>query len=235
VDDELAPTGTFRVGMNANNATLVQRNADGTVSGLSADLGRFIAARLGVAFEPVVYDSAAPFTASFGKTEWDIILTGRNAVVAQLVDFSSDLFFIEYVFLAAPGQAFTEPAQVDAPGVRIAVPRNASADVFLSRNAKAAQLVRVDGDMNVGMALLREGKADVYASNNNTVRRMAERLPGAKVLGAFHTVPFAVALQKGRSAEAQRRLAQLLVEAKAAGVVRQALERAGAQGVQLAP
>ena len=109
MDNELAPTGKFRVGMNANNATLVRRGADGTVSGLSADLGRFIAAKLGVPYEPVVYDSAAPFTASFRKSEWDIILTGKNAVVGKLVDFSADLFLIEYVYVAAPGREFAGP------------------------------------------------------------------------------------------------------------------------------
>ena len=64
---EITPTGRFRVGMNGSNATLVRRNADGTVSGLSADLGRFISARLGVPFEAVVYASSAPFTESFSK------------------------------------------------------------------------------------------------------------------------------------------------------------------------
>ena len=54
VDTEIAPTGKFRVGMNANNSPLVTRNADGTVSGLSADLGRFISGKLGVTCEPVV-------------------------------------------------------------------------------------------------------------------------------------------------------------------------------------
>ena len=32
VHTEIAPAGTFRVGMNANNATLVIRSVDGTVS-----------------------------------------------------------------------------------------------------------------------------------------------------------------------------------------------------------
>ena len=46
VDKELAPTGKFRVGMNGNNSALVTRNADGTVGGLCADLGKFIAGKL---------------------------------------------------------------------------------------------------------------------------------------------------------------------------------------------
>ena len=214
--NSLAPTGKFRVGMNGNNATLVARNADGTVSGLSADLGRFIAGKLGVPYEAVVYDSAAPFTASFGKSEWDIILTGKNAVVEKLVDFSANLFLIEYAYVAAPGRAFAGPGQVDAPGIRIAVPRNASADVYLSRALKSAELVRVDGDLTVGIELLRSGKADVYASSINNVQVKASRMPGAKVVGAFHTVTFAVAMQKGRSAAVLDSLTQLVNEAKAA-------------------
>jgi polar amino acid transport system substrate-binding protein len=178
VDTEIALTGTFRVGMNGNNATLVIRNVDGTVSGLSADLGRFIAGKLGVQYAPVVYESSTPFTASFGKSEWDIIITGKNAVVAKLVDFSADLFLIEYAYLAAPGREFSDPGAVDRQGVRIAVPRNASADVFLSKALKSAELVRVDGDANVGIELLRAGKADVYASSINPCGRWRNACPG---------------------------------------------------------
>jgi polar amino acid transport system substrate-binding protein len=235
VTAEIAPTGTFRVGMNGNNATLVIRNGDGTVSGLSADLGRFIAAKLDAGYEPVVYESSTPFTKSFGSDEWDIILTGKNATVAKLVDFGPDLFHIEYAFIAAPGREFAGPADVDRAGVRIAVPRNASADVYLSRTLESAEIVRVDGDMSVAIELLRAGRADVYASNNNSLRAMAARLPGAKVLGAFNTVTFAVAMRPGLSAAAQKRLTQLVEEAKAAGIVQKGLEQAGAQGVRVAP
>jgi len=235
MNTEIAPTGKFRVGMNANNATLVIRGADGTVSGLSADLGRFIAGKLGVTYEAVVYDSAAPFTASFGKREWDIILTGKNAVVAKLVDFSADLFLIDYVYVAAPGREFADPAEVDRPGIRIAAPRNASADVFLSRTLKSAALVRVDGDLNVAIALLRAGTADVYTTNINSAQVLAGRMPGAKIVGTFHTMTFSVALQQGRSAAALSGLTQMVNEAKAAGIVQKALERAGAEGVRIVP
>jgi polar amino acid transport system substrate-binding protein len=235
VNSELAPTGWFRVGMNASNATLVRRGADGTVSGLSADLGRFIAGKIGVPYAPIVYASAAPFTASFGKAEWDIILTGKNAVVAKALDFSADLFLIEYVYIAAPGREFADPAAVDSPGVRIAAPRNASADVYLTRTLKSAELLRVDGDLDAGIELLRAGTADAYATSIGNGRVMEGRLPGAKIVGAFETITFAVALPKGRSAAARSRLMQIVKEAKAAGVVHEALDRAGAKGVRLAP
>ena len=235
VTSDLAPTGTFRVGMNGNNDSLVMRNADGTVSGLSAELGKFIAAKIGTPYEAVVYDSAAPFTASFHQSEWDIILTGKNAVVAKLLDFNADLFHVEYVYVSAPGREFANPGEVDRPGVRIAVPRNASADVYLSRTLKSAQLVRVDGDVNVASEMLRAGQADVYASSINSGGALAKRMPGAKVVGPFQTVVFAVAVQKGRSPAAHEQLARWIGEAKASGLVQSALDRAGAKGVRVVP
>jgi polar amino acid transport system substrate-binding protein len=230
---ELAPTGSFRVGMNGNNATLVRRNADGTVDGLSADLGRFIAGRLGVPFEAVLYESAAPYTASFGTDEWDIILTGKNAVVAECLDFSADLFVIDYGYVAAPGRDFADPTQVDRAGVRIAVPRRASADVYLSRTLKSAELVRVDGNLDAAIELLRTGHADLYASSIDAAHAIAGRLQGARVVGAFHAVTFAVAMPKGRSAAAMVQLTQLVNEAKAAGIVQGALDQAGAGAVRV--
>jgi polar amino acid transport system substrate-binding protein len=189
-----------------------------------------------VAFEPVLYESSSPFTKSFGRPEWDIILTGKNAVVAKLLDFGPDVFLIEYVYLAAPGREFADAGQVDRPGVRIAVPRNASADVFLSKALKSAELVRVDGDMNVAIEVLRTGKADAYASSINTLRAMAARMPeGTIVPGAFNTVTFSVAMRKGLSPAAQGKLAQMVDEAKAAGIVQKGLDQAGAKGVRVAP
>jgi polar amino acid transport system substrate-binding protein len=235
MNTDLAPTGKFRVGMNGNNATLVRRGAAGTVSGLSADLGRFIAGKLGVPFGPVVYESSTPFTASFRKSEWDIVLTGKNAVVAELLDFSADLFQTEYGYVAAHGHAFANPAEVDRPGIRIAVPRRASADVFLSRTLKSAELVRVDGNLDASIEFLRAGQAEVYASSMDSARQIAARLPGAKVVGAFNTVTFAVAMQKGRPEAALSQLTQLVNEAKAAGIVKKALEQAGATDVRILP
>ena len=235
MNSEIAPSGKFRVGMNGNNGTLTIKNSDGSLAGLSVDLGRFIASKLGVPVEPVLYPNSSPFTKSFGSQDWDIIITGKNAVVAKLVDFSSDLFFIEYVYLAAPGREFADVSAVDRTGVRIAVPRNASADVYLTRTLKSAELVRLDGDANDAIELLRTGNADVYASGINSLRPMAERLPGSRVLGAFNIVTFSVAMRPGLSSAARTQLTQWVDEAKAAGIVQKGLEQAGAKGVRVAP
>ena len=233
---EIAPTGTLRVGMNAANTTLVTRTPDGHVAGISVDLGKFIAGKLGVPYEPVLYPGSAAYTESFAKGGWDIIVTGRNAFAATMVDFSPDVILIEFLFVAGPGRQFADASHVDRPGIRIGVARNASADEYLSRTLKSAELVRTAGDIVAGIDLLRTNKADIYATVTDTALAIANRLPGATIVpGAFNTVGFAVALPRGRSSVARDRLAQIISEAKAAGILRQAIDKSGLRGVRVAP
>ncbi len=232
---EIVPTGKLRVGINGSNATLYARAADGSASGIAADIGKFIADKLGAPFEAMVYSGAATYTASFGKGEWDIIVTGRNPLAAKLVEFMPDVILIDYVYIAAPGREFAGPDEVDRAGVKIGVPRNASADAFLSQRLKAAELVRVTGDANAVTEMLRDGKIDLYATGIDSVTRIAKSLPGSKIIGTFNTVAFAVSTAKGWSPAAKARITELVNEAKAAGIVQKAIEKAGLNGVRAAP
>lgn len=235
IDAELVPTGKLRIGLNGSNATLVTQAADGSVGGIAFDLGKFIAGKLGVPCVPLVYPGAAAYTASFGKGEWDIIVTGRNPLAATLVDFVADVILIDYVYIAAPGRDIADPGQVDRAGVKIAVPRNASADAFLSRRLKSAELVRVAGDIETAIAMLRDGKVDLYATGIESVEKIAAQVPGSRIIGAFETVAFAISTAKGWSPAAKSRLAQLVNEAKAAGIVQKAIASSGRKGVRAAP
>ena len=115
--------------------------------------------------------------------------------------------------------------------------RNASADAFLSQRLKSAELVRLAGDADIVTGMLRDGKIDLYATGTDSVQRIADRLPGSKIIGAFDTVAFAIAIStaKGGSPDAKSRLTQLVNEAKAAGIVQKAIDKSGRQGVRAAP
>jgi polar amino acid transport system substrate-binding protein len=182
----------------------------------------------------VLYATSAAYTDSMEKlAEWDICVTGRNPRADTKFDYSPDVIAVEYVLLAAPGRAFADVGEVDRAGVTIAVARNASADVFLSRSLKSAELLRAAGGVDNVVELLRDGKADLFATGTGIALDAAARLPGSKIIGVFHKVSFAVAVPKGRSAAARSRLAALVNEAKAAGVVTRAIEQAGLKGVHV--
>jgi polar amino acid transport system substrate-binding protein len=87
ISSEIAPTGSLRVAVNRGNTQLVTRAPDGTiVGGLVVDLGKFIAGKLGVSFEPVAYANVNAYTESFGKGEWDIAIGPPTPLIAEKAD-----------------------------------------------------------------------------------------------------------------------------------------------------
>ncbi len=234
--DLLAPTGTLRIGLNGSNTTLVSRKADGSVGGLAAAVGAHIAGKLGVPLETIVYSGSEAYTASFEADAWDIIVTGRNPFALTKVAFGPDIILTEYVFVARPGFDIASASDVDRAGVRVGVPRNASADAFLKDRLKAAELVRMDGTTATALAMMRADEMDVYGTIASSVGLIAEQLPGARLVpGVFNTVGFAVTMPKTRSAAALAALAEIVGEAKRTGVIARIIAETGAQGAVVAP
>src|SRR5215470_13200541 len=64
---ELAPTGKLRVGLILSNQVLVSNDPQtGELRGVTVALGKALAKRLGVPFEPVGYPNPAALVQSFG-------------------------------------------------------------------------------------------------------------------------------------------------------------------------
>lgn len=236
VSTEIAPSGKLRVALIGSNPVLVTRQADGVISGVSVELGTLIAERLGVPFQPVVYPDTDTYAKSFGTGQWDVAVGPRTPVAESHSDFSPDFMLVDNIYVAAPGREFADASQVDRPGVNIAVVLNGAPDQFLSRTLKSAALVRISGGSEAMIEALRSGKADVYGSNAENVQTVADGLPGAKIVpGAFRSVRMAVAFPKGRSATARSRIAEIVNEAKAVGLVQKSIERGGLKAVRVAP
>jgi polar amino acid transport system substrate-binding protein len=235
--DGIAPRGTLRTALIGGNPVLVTKTPDGAIAGgVSVDLGRFIAARLGVPFEPIVYADPEAYAHSFGTEAWDIAIGPRRASEAAVADYTPDFMLVDNIFVAAPGREFAGTSDVDQPGVKVAVIKDGSPDRFLTRTFKAAELIRIPSGREPAIAALRSGHAHVFGSNAENVHEVASGLPGSRIVpGRFTSVPMAVAMPKGRSADAQARLAAIVVEAKASGLVRTAIERAQLKGVRVAP
>jgi ABC-type amino acid transport substrate-binding protein len=140
----------------------------------------------------------------------------------------------DYVYVAGPGRDFSDASKVDRPGVKIGAGPNSVSDQFLSKNLKSAQLIPISGAG--GADELRTGKVDVWATSASNVPRLLDRVPGAKVLpGAFTSEPQRVFLPKGKSSTAQRRVAEIIMEAKKAGMVQKTIKQLNLVGVRAAP
>ena len=142
---------------------------------------------------------------------------------------------IDYVYLAGPKCRVDDPALVDQPGIRVGVPKGASADAFLSRRLKLAQVVPLRASQSELIKMLQDGAIDLYASGTEGLQALQASLPGSRIIGQFETVVFAASTPQGLSAEDKLRLAQIVEEAKAAGVIQRAIDHSGKNTVRAAP
>jgi polar amino acid transport system substrate-binding protein len=230
----LTPTGKLRVGILLTNPIQVTKDAaSGELRGVAIDLGKELARRIGAPFVPVGYPSVAALVESASVGEWDVAFLAMDPTRAKVMDFAAPFMEVEVGYMVLAGSSINTLIDVDQPGVRIAVASKGGPDLFLSSNLKHALLVR-SPEIPAAVEMVKSGKADVVASNKPALFSLSERLPGFRILnGRFTTVDYGIATAKGRDA-GNAYVRSFIEEAKAAGLVKSSIEKAGLRGVVVA-
>src|SRR5947208_1162884 len=78
----LAPSGKPRIGVYPGSATSLVRGADGEARGVSVDIGRALAERLGVPWELVEFPRPAEVVAGIRDGKVDFTITNATAARA---------------------------------------------------------------------------------------------------------------------------------------------------------
>lgn len=231
----LAPRGRLRACINLGNPILANRDGAGVVSGVSVDLATSLAQRLGVPLDLVVVDAALKSVDTVKADQADIGFFAIDPRRSDGIGFSAPYVLIEGAYLVRNGSALTDNAQVDRAGTRIMVGRGSAYDLFLSRELKAAQLMRTTTSQAVVERFLAEA-ADVAAGVKQQLEADAARLPGLRLLpGRFMVIEQAMGLPLARGEAARQLLAGFVEQAKASGMVAQSLARHGIRGAVVAP
>ncbi len=235
VVSDLAPTGKLRAAINFGNGVLASKDpATGEARGVSVDLSRELATRLGVPLEIVPYAAAGRVVEAVKTGAWDIgyvaIDPARGADMYQ----SPPYVVIEGSYLVPVESPIRNNAEVDREGIRIAVGKGSAYDLFLTREIRRATLVRAPTSPEVvGMMLAQ--KLEVSAGVKQQLEFDAKRVPGVRLLdGRFMVINQAMAVPKGHEAGA-RYVRDFIEEMKASGFVAQALRRHGIEGAAVAP
>ena len=230
----VAPTGKLRVAFVSAVIFAVKDPATGELKGVAVDLGKKLARRLDVPFEPLVYAAVPALIGGAKSDEWDVVLAGITAERAAAIDFSAPYMELEWGYLVRAGVSIATVSDVDKAGIRIGVLEKAAADILLSTTLKNAVLARTKTIAEL-YALLESGKADVIATGKPGLFAVAAKQPGSRVLdGRILVEPIAMGVPKGRNAAAAY-VGEFVEEAKADGLIKSAIERAGLRGVVVAP
>jgi polar amino acid transport system substrate-binding protein len=227
---ELAPTGTLRAGINMSNFLLVTgKTPSGDPQGVSPDMARAIADRLGVPIKYVPYPRPGELADAAGTNAWDIGLIGAEPQRAEKIAFSPAYVEIEATYLVPPGSPLTSIADVDRAGIRIAVSARSAYDLWLERNIRNATLVRVEGLGGAFDAFVRD-KLDALAGLRPGLINDAPKLPGSRILdGQFTAVQQAIGTARGNTAGAAF-IRDFVEEAKKSGLVSQLIAKHNVTG-----
>lgn len=231
-----APGGTLRASINLGNPILANKDAaTGEPVGVSIDLAREFARRLGVGVDLVVFEKAAASVDAVKNEQADIGFFAVDPARSEGLRFTAPYVLIEGSYLVPEASAFTDNAQVDAQGHRISVGAGSAYDLYLTREIKSADIVRLQG-AGPALAALRSGEVEVAAGIRQMLEGEARRAPGVRVLpGRFMVIQQAMGTPASRGAEAQALLAAFVEEMKASGFVADALKRHRIEGAGVAP
>lgn len=231
----LAPQGVLRASINLGNPILAGVDAQGAPKGVSVDLARAFAQRLGVGLELVVFDAAGKSVEAVRGEQADIGFFAIDPLRGEGIAFTAPYVLIEGSYLVRADSPLQSNDEVDRSGLTVTVGKGSAYDLFLSRELKHATIERAPTSPAVVDTFMAHGH-DVAAGVKQQLEADAQRLGGLRLLpGRFMVIQQAMGTPKSRGENAQATLAQFVEDMKATGFVAEALARHGIQGASVAP
>jgi polar amino acid transport system substrate-binding protein len=231
VATDLAPTGVLRASINLGNPVLAQ-GTPSEPAGITVDLAREIAARLGVEVEFLCFDAARKSFEAMTSGAADLCFLAIDPAREAEVAFTAPYVVIEGVYAVPKDSPLTTVAEVDSPGVRVGVKQGSAYDLYLTRTLQHATVVRGAEGTDVFRAESLEAAAGIrqpiaaFVAAHDDVRLIDER---------FMQIQQAVGTTKGRQPSTVQFLREVVEELKGNGFVAESLKRAGQSDATVAP
>ena len=227
---DLAPTGKLRASINLGNIVLAQGTPDAP-TGVTPELARALAQRLGVPCELKCFDAAGKAFEALKGGQVDIVFLAIEPVRAAEIEFTAPYVIIEGVYAVPQDSKLNAPADVDRPGTRIGVNVNSAYDLFLTRSLKHATLMRSED----GAADFLKNGYEAAGGVKQALQKFIAQHPGVRLIEQrFMEIRQAMGTAKGKTAGAAY-LRGFVEEMKKSGFVADALKRSGQADATVAP
>ena len=230
-----APSGVLRASINLGNPVLAAIDPKtGKPAGVSVDLAEEFARRLGVPLELVVVKSAGMSVDNVAQDYADIGFFAVDPKRAQAISFTRPYVLIEGYYLVRDASPIKTNAQVDQPGVTVAVGKGSAYDLYLSRELHKASIVRTPTSPVVVQTFL-DQHLDVAAGVRQQLESDAAKAGGLRLLDQrFMVIRQAMGVPSARGKQAAQYLAGFVEEMKASGFVQASLARHRIEGAIVA-
>lgn len=230
------PTGVLRASINLGNPILAKAGPPGgEPTGVSVDLARAFARRLGVPVEFVVFDTAGKSVQAVSDDQADIGFFAIDPLRGAGIAFTAAYVLIEGCYLVRDSSPITRNEEVDRAGVTVTVGLGSAYDLYLSRELKQASIVRAPSSPAVVETFVAQN-IDVAAGVKQQLELDAKKHTGLRLLpGRFMVIQQAMGTPKTRGEAAAKALHLFVEEMKATGFVAGALAEHKIEGASVAP
>jgi polar amino acid transport system substrate-binding protein len=182
--DEIAPTGKLRVAIAispAGGAFWSTKTETGGYAGVPVDLGKEMAAQLGVPVEYVVHQNSGQIVDAVSKGTWDITFLPKDPEREAKMSFGPSYEVADATYIVRAGSPATNFQSLDQPGTKVAAVNNTTTmrgAIAHLKNAKVTGYQTYDEIFG----LLKNGEVDAFALSRDQLNAMAKKLPGTRVL-----------------------------------------------------
>jgi polar amino acid transport system substrate-binding protein len=230
VQNALAPSGTLRVGVyRGSPSSIIEGAAPQEAKGVGFDLGKSLAAALGVPFVPTIFPSNDRVLEAVKNGSVDVTFMNATAERTKDMDFSQTYMDVEKSFLVPDGSSLKSLADLDHPGLHVGVSKGSSTADEL-RGLYPGLALETVATLTIAREMLASHRLDAFATNKAILFQLSDNLPGSHVLdGRWGMEHFGAAIPKGREV-GMPFLRHFIEAARADGSVAKAIQRAGLRG-----
>src|SRR3954470_10760125 len=229
--DEIAPTGKLRVAIAispAGGAFWSTKSEAGGYAGVPVELGREMAAELGVPVEYVAHQNSGQITDAAAKSSWDVTFLPKDPEREGRMSFGPTYEVADATYIVKAGSAVTDFKSLDQPGVTVAAVNNTTTMRGAMAHLKHAKVTGYQSYDEI-FNLLKNGEIDAFALSRDQLNAMARKIPGSRVMDeTFKQTVTAVAVPPNRPL-ALAFAGKFLTEATSNGTLRKAYDNNGSR------
>ena len=229
---ELVKRGKLRAAFNQLNITCVQTNARGE-TGLCVEIARELATQLHTTLVTSTYNNVTALMDAGRAGDWDVAFVTLDFNLPQPgINATAAYLELEQTYLVRGDSPYRSVADVDRPGVRIALFSPSAIEPFLKQNLSYATIVAVPSIAH-GVTLIEHGEAEAYAASRDELDDGGWRLANGRVLpDSITRLRWGVVVASGRS-DLFTYVTQFLENAKRSGFIQDAIETSKVSGARV--
>jgi polar amino acid transport system substrate-binding protein len=181
---DIAPTGKLRVAIAispAGGAFWCTKTEAGGYAGVPVDLGKEMAARLGVSVEYVIHQNSGQITDAAAKSTWDVTFLPKDPEREGRMSFGPTYEVADATYIVKAGSSVADFKTLDQPGIKVAAVNNTTTMRGAIAHLKKAEVTGYQSYDEI-FNLLKAGEVDAFALSRDQLNALAKKIPGTRVL-----------------------------------------------------